>query len=115
MLRIIFKDVPGEKMITHKEYRITDLEGALIQDGDWDSKVVPGARIAMSILMRAKTAVHRCPRCGRSSAGANPAEGGLRWYVYLRYSDEGYRRFGVLVRANDMLIYSTGPKAIPIV
>lgn len=89
----MFKDRPGENKIARNQYEITeDSEGALIQNTDWESKVLPGARIAMSIVFRdiftapSEESAHGCPRCNQSNAGATPEKGELRWYVCTSFN-----------------------------
>lgn len=86
----MFQDLPGRNRIDQGEYEITDdSEGALIQDSDWESKVLPGVRIVMSIVMQAfpaaasGAATHECPRCRRSNARTEREKGSLKWYVYI--------------------------------
>lgn len=88
MLKVMFKNLPGENRVTKNEYEITENSGGtLIQEIDWDTKVFPGARIATGILIRAvaakPTAVHECPRCRSSNAGATLDRGELKWYAPL--------------------------------
>lgn len=84
----MFKGLPGHKRIAQKDYEVTeDSEGTLIQDLDWESSILPGVRIAMSILMRTvKTAgsglaAHTCPRFNTSNHGATPEKGSIKWYT----------------------------------
>lgn len=84
----MFKGFPGQERVAQKHYEVTDdAEGAVIKGSDWESKVLPGARIAMGIIImtiskpdtRSGATIHRCPRCGGSNSGATPVKGSLRW------------------------------------
>lgn len=92
VLKIMFKNLSGENRVTENEYEVTENSGeTLIQEIDWDTKVFPGARIAMSILIRAvtekPTAVHECPQCHSSNAGAALDRGELKWYAPRQSSE----------------------------
>lgn len=98
MLKIMFKDRPGQKRIVKNEYEITEeSEGTLIGRSDWRSKVLPGTRILMGIVIvvptslsivatgyRAKLsrpATDKCSRCNTLNAITLPTKGLLKWYV----------------------------------
>lgn len=85
----MFKGRPGEKRIARNEYEVTeDSEGTLIEDSDWEFKVLPGARIVVGIILKtmlvtrkSEQTTHKCPRCNISNYGATPEKGSLGWYV----------------------------------
>lgn len=83
----MFRDLPGHERIVQKEYEVVDdAKGALIQDLQWESMVLPGVRIAISILIKAmshvsKPGAQRCPRCDASNARATLEKGSLKWYI----------------------------------
>lgn len=76
---------PSHKRITQKEYEIVkDGEGAIIKNGDWESIVLPGVQIAISILIKYSTphsrlGVKRCPRCNASYSSAKIIKSSLKW------------------------------------
>lgn len=91
VMKIMFKGLPGQKRITQNEYEVTeDSEGTLIQDSDWESKVLPGVRISMAITIttstsrnavRSELAAHKCSRCSTPNSGATPVKGYIKWYA----------------------------------
>lgn len=88
----MFKDLPGCRWITEKQYEIiNDVEGSFIEDSNWVLKVFPGVRIAMSCLIMGMPGptsefgevIHKCPQCRTLNAGATLEKGFVMWYVHL--------------------------------
>lgn len=62
-------------------------ESSIIQESDWQLRVLPGGRIAMNMLLRMSSSFkgdpHMCPKCGTENQRAKPTQGILRWYISL--------------------------------
>lgn len=77
-------DVPGQRRVAQGEYEMMDgSEGSIIQDSNWQFKVVPGEHIAMNIVLRIPSNyaadLHVCPKCETPNQRVKPIQGILRW------------------------------------
>lgn len=94
---------PSHKRITQKEYEIVkDGEGAIIKNGDWESIVLPGVQIAISILIKYSTphsrlGVKRCPRCNASYSSAKIIKSSLKWYISHLQLQKIIRRHNIIL------------------
>lgn len=88
VVEIMFRNRPGHKRITQRRYEITeDTEGMLVQDSEWEARILPGVWISMGIIITTApvvrgefgTTVHRCLRCQGANAGAASQKGSLKW------------------------------------
>ncbi|KAB2101905.1 hypothetical protein AG0111_0g9556 [Alternaria gaisen] len=73
-LRCEFKNVPGEKKVLLKQFRIFRRKrfDEYLTEDNWDTAVSPGSKIAMSILLDSHGSEgNTCPRCRHLKADMN--------------------------------------------
>jgi hypothetical protein len=79
-LEIMFRNRPGYKRVTQREYEIGDSEGKIIWKSDWERKILlPGIQLVMIILSRKSQRLPhflkpadiplKCPRCDSHTPG----------------------------------------------
>lgn len=97
----MFKDteIPGRQRVVRKEYEVIEVtEGTIVGELDWEFKIHPGIRIALSILVQAPSVIGgetaiSCYRCGASDFRVSPGKGSLEWYVIPGLNDHQFETY----------------------